>query len=96
MKGYRFYEEFSHKRKGISAGNVVAIDVDARYASGGIVGYYSIGSVFDWPNSDVAGTFTSCDYLRTKCKRVSETHARDVHPKLFLRISYDLEPGRGP
>ena len=86
MKGIRFYEEFTNKRKGISAGNVFALDLYE-----GDNGYYrahpfGTGAVFDEPNSPVAGTGVSWEWLRAKCKRVSEAHARTVHPVLFARL----------
>jgi hypothetical protein len=40
-------------------------------------------AIFDWPNSPVAGTGVSLDYLRQKCKRISEAQARTIHPVLF-------------
>lgn len=43
----------------------------------------AIGSLFDHPNSAVCGTVCTWGYLREKCKRISETQAREVHPELF-------------
>lgn len=88
MKGYRFYEEFDNKRKGISNGNVVAVIPENRwteqYPDGSIdVIYDVIGAVFYHPNSDVCGTGASQGYLSESCKRVSESKARKIHPKLF-------------
>ena len=80
MKGYRFYEEFTNRRRGESAGNVFALDIDQP-------GYnyqpFGTAALFDEPNSDVCGTGVSWMWLRARCKRVSEVRAREVHPRLF-------------
>ena len=56
------------------------------YWSSGTICYEAIAAVFDWPNSPVAGTGVACDYLRHKCKRISEAKARIIHPALFERL----------
>lgn len=88
MKNIRFYEEFISKRKGASEGNVVALllDDDGRpsYNPGGAMECMS--AVFFYPNSPVASTAVSWEHLRKHCKRVSEAHAREVHPQLFKRL----------
>ncbi len=88
MNGYRFYEEYNDKRKGISQGNVVAIIPETRrieqYPDGSLdVIYDVIGAVYFHPNSDVCGTGASQGYLTESCKRISESKARQIHPALF-------------
>lgn len=79
MKDIRFYEEFTSKRKGLSAGTVVAVGL-----SNPVLGEYeAVGAVFDRPNSPVASTSVHSNYLYKNCKRVSEQRARQVHPRLF-------------
>ena len=78
MKGIRFYEEFKDSRKRVSAGNVFALDVDLRYPE-----LFGTAALFDEPNSPVCGTGVSREWLRKQTKRVSEAHARTVHPALF-------------
>ena len=45
--------------------------------------------IYDWPNSAVAYSGASDEYLRKRCKRVSEAKAREIHPRLFERL--DME-----
>ena len=87
MKGYRFYEEFVNKRKGISAGNVVAVSTDVEPLSRDRVACVEgFEGIFDAPNSPVNWGGVGLDYLRFNCKRVSEARARTVHPALFERL----------
>lgn len=85
MKGIRFYEEFENKRKGVSAGNVTAVILDDRGQPqrNGDGTYTCIGAVFHTPNSGVATTACSPEWLAENCKRVPEKRAREVHPLLF-------------
>jgi hypothetical protein len=78
MKGIRFYEEFTNKRKGLSAGNAVAVGESNRNGT-----FEAIVPLYDQPNSPVASGSISNEYLFEKCKRVSEARAREVHPNLF-------------
>ena len=95
MKGYRFYEEFENKHKGISAGTVVAVELETRrYYRDLCIPHHDIGAVaavFDHPNSGCTFTAVSFDYLRTKCKRISEARAREIHPHLFDYLEADHE-----
>jgi hypothetical protein len=87
MNGIRFYQEFSDKSKRKPGGTVVAaLVLNGRHWSGGTICYEALAGLFDWPNSPVAGTGVSLDYLRQKCKRISEAQARTIHPVLFERI----------
>lgn len=95
MKGIRFYEVYDNpqaKRKGESTGNIIAIDaeslLDNFYAMGKPL-YTCLAPVFFEPNSDVCCSEAHQEYLWENCKRVSETHAREVHPKLFDRLDED-------
>lgn len=87
MKGIRFYEEFANKRRGVSAGNVVAIYTEDAYMHQPTL--WGLASVYAHPNSVVAGTGVGRDWLRGNCKRVSERQARIIHPALFERLDAD-------
>ena len=93
MKGYRFYldhESAKDKRAGKHNGNCFAVllgkdgrplrQSDPKMVEG-------VGAVYGWPDSACAGTSASRDYLREKCKRVSESKAREVHPNLFRYLT---------
>ena len=87
MNGIRFYLEFPNKSKCRPGGTVVAaLVLNGSYWSSGTICYEAIAAVFDWPNSPVAGTGVALDYLRQKCKRISEAKARSIHPVLFERL----------
>jgi hypothetical protein len=93
MYGVTFYEEFgskANKRKGISAGTVVAVyrTTGSYYAQIGQYGVMSaIGAVFFSPNSPVATDAVHVDYLADTCKRISEARAWEVHPNLFAYLA---------
>jgi hypothetical protein len=90
MKGYRFYlehESAMDKRAGKHTGNCFAVLLGKdgrplRQSDPAMV--EGIGAVYGWPDSACAGTSASYDYLRKRCKRVSERKVREVHPKLFI------------
>jgi len=87
MSGICFYQEFSDRSKLRSAGTIIAALVcNGHYWTSGKVCYEAIAGLFDRPNSPVAGTGVACDYLRQKCKRISEAKARTIHPALFERL----------
>ncbi len=65
---------------------VAALVLNGSYWSSGTICYEAIAAVFDWPNALVTGTGVACDYLRQKCKRISEATARTLHPALFERL----------
>jgi hypothetical protein len=97
MRGIRFYEEFIDKRRGESAGTVVAVLLDkyqrpythwseaANKSCGGWV-VDVISGMFDVCNSEVGVGSASPDYLREWCKRISEKRARAIHPQLFVYL----------
>ena len=87
MNGICFYLEFTDTSKRTTGGTVVAaLVLNGSYWSSGTICYEAIAAVFDWPNSPVAGTGVACDYLRQKCRRISEAKARTIHPALFERL----------
>jgi hypothetical protein len=87
MTGIRFYAEFRDKSKRQPGGNVVAVLVlNGAYWSSGKLCYEAIAALFEQPDSPVAGTAVVLDYLRQKCKRISEAKARTIHPALFERL----------
>lgn len=92
MKHFRFYQEFSDKSRKVSAGNVVAaITGNGVFISSGVACYESISALTDQPDSPVAGGAVALDLLRTRCKRIPEARARQIHPNLFQRLDRDAE-----
>lgn len=87
MTGIRFYQEFRDNSKRQPGGTVVAVLVlNGGYWSSSTWCYEAIAALFDQPNSPVAGTGVARDYLRLRCKRISEAQARTIHPALFERL----------
>lgn len=90
MKDVRFYLEFpsvTAKRKSGKAnaghsGNVSAVIQANTFWRDGRFLREAVSGVFEWPNSGVAGTAVSCEFLR-QCKRIPERTAREIHPLLF-------------
>jgi len=79
MRNYRFYDE--------GDGNIIAIYLPAVEESININDTLEgFGALFYNPNSPVAWTGISRDYLRENCHRVSENRAREIHPELFKRL----------
>lgn len=96
MKGYKFFLEFpDNKTKRKSgrenighSGNCLALATDPEFcyvSSGGII-QEGLSAVYFTPNSPVNWGGISWDYLRAKCKRISEAKAREIHPELFARL----------
>lgn len=87
MKGYRFYEEYDSsykKRKRISSGNVLALDIPvAGWFDGRRYVMSCTAAVFSHPNSGIAGTAVSRDVLRLNYRRITEKRAREIHPAMF-------------
>ena len=67
---------------------VAALVLNGSYRSSGTICYEAIAALVHRPNAPVAdnGGNLSHDYLRQKCKRISEAKARAIHPVLFERI----------
>jgi hypothetical protein len=92
MNGISFYLEYPNSREkrkatrkalGNHSGNVIAILENGTYISGGQAVKDGIAAVYDWPNSPPASTGVSLEFLRERCKRISEATARAIHPQLF-------------
>ena len=103
MKGFRFYEEFENARKTKPTGNVIALVLsrDGRPETfpdsvRGRTVYLmeAVAAIFDVPNSDVISVSVSRDQLSKRCKRVPETRARTVHPRLFEHL--DVHAAESP
>jgi hypothetical protein len=88
MKDVRFYLEFpsrTMKHKSGRANTGHSGNVFALFLEGDPVNLEGLGGVFSYPNSPVACTGTSREFL-TGCKRISERLAREIHPALFERL----------
>jgi hypothetical protein len=90
MNGIRFYLEYESpkaKRNGEHSGNVFAAFVDLGWhMSSSVPCREGLGAVLSEPNSPVCTTSASMGYLSDKCKRISETKARQIHPALFATL----------
>ena len=84
MKGVLFYAEYNGK--GRPTGNCVAETVHWAHPHGP----YAYIAVGHRPNADVTLSVVAQNFLTMCCRRVSEKHARKVHPKLFEKIDLDL------
>lgn len=82
MKNVRFYVEGERKPHRDDDGNVIAVFANA-YSYGR---YDALVSVYDWPDSPVAGTTVDLWHLARHCTRISERRARELHPALFERL----------
>ncbi|HEY9516345.1 MAG TPA: hypothetical protein VIQ74_11760 [Gemmatimonadaceae bacterium] len=86
MRGYRFFEEFSDGRFETSSGNVIAVDITGEsFVQEGGVCYGAVVAFPDsaTPNSPVLGRLFNAEYLGARCRRISESRARSIHPRLF-------------
>ena len=87
LHGIRFYEEFTDQSKRRASGTVVAaLTLNGTYGSSGKLCFEAVAGLFDQPNSPVAGTGVALNYLHQRCRRISETKARTIHPALFERL----------
>ena len=91
MGGKMFVESMRrgkvHSAKRKPGGNVVAVlALNGAYWSSGKLCYETIAALFEQPDSPVACTGVALDYLRQRCRRVSEAQARVIHPALFKRL----------
>lgn len=90
MRDVRFYLEFPNRSAKKRSGKLNL------HHSGNVFARFSrrmdgLGSVYSRPNSQVASTTCSSEFL-LQCKRISETIARKIHPALFVRLdSTDVE-----
>lgn len=46
----------------------------------------ALSAVLIYPNSDVNYGGVAAEYLAERCKRIPETLARQIHPRLFSRL----------
>ena len=89
MKGWRFYEEYKSTKRKVSTGNVIAVDTTTGmyaikpFGANAQYRYECVSALFDEDNSPVCGGAISEEYIRRRCKRISEAKAREIHPKLF-------------
>lgn len=83
MKGVRFYEEYTDATRTQSRGAVVAVLVANGQSP---FGYDAIAGAYESPNSPVCSTGVAVEYLRTNCKRIPESRAREIHPNLFALL----------
>ena len=95
MKGIRFYLEYpnqAEKRKatrgnlGNHEGNVIATLDGTEVITKHGPQVDALAALFDRPDSPVAGTAVSVEYLQERGKRISEAQARKIHPELFRRL----------
>jgi hypothetical protein len=87
MRGYRFFEEYRDPSRSESLGNVIAIQMSETPSfvqPGGIcLPAVCAPEGSHIPNSPVRPTYFTAEFLGTYCKRISESRARTIHPKLF-------------
>ena len=92
MKGFTFYLEYpttkdkkqgTRKELGKHSGNVIA--VFGEWYKGGSNEYQKecASAVFDHANSVCCGGSVGYGYLNTRCKKISEKQAREIHSNLF-------------
>lgn len=95
MKGYRFYEVYASKkakRKRESQGECLALCVDEEWyftfnGQRNVAVKGAVSAVYDGPDSPVGYGAVGREFLRERCRRVSEKRAREIHPRLveYLR-----------
>lgn len=71
----------------------VSLDKDGRPLVGNGSGIECLAATMFSPNSDVSVTVVSPEYLRDCCRRIGETEARRIHPRLFERLDQELKKG---
>lgn len=97
MKGLRFYLEHDSaaaKRRRQHCGTVLALFADAkgrplwriehrRHPQAVAEG---IGALYREPNSPACSTAACSSYVSERCRRISESEARKIHPALFTYL----------
>lgn len=94
MRGVRFYLEYDspkEKRAGNHNGTVIAVDITTGRVvmhdnQTGEYRYDAVGAVYYRPDSPVASTSVTQEYLAIYCKLISEVAAREIHPALFVYL----------
>ena len=101
MKGYRFYLEYPNKKEkrhgtrkkpGNHIGTVIAAYGNwyLHHCNSELEHHVDcIGAVFNEANSPVCGTSAALGYIDSRCKRISEKLARQIHPRLFVYLEED-------
>lgn len=91
MKNVRFYVECGSpqaKKQNKNIGNVVAVfPKKGRFQRGGELCVQAIHALHDYADSPAESGSLALDYLRKRCKRVSEDIARVIHPRLFEALN---------
>ena len=97
MKGYRFYAEMNDGPKGghksgLPKKQVIAVLVRpygrgwAPFCIPGKARVEAMVGLYDEDNPPVVLDAVDLQYLERHCKRVSESKARELHPRLFERL----------
>lgn len=95
MKGIRFYLEYPNKTEknkatvknlGNHSGNCIALLLGREHLCPDYT-QEALAAAFFTPNSDTCLTSLSSEYLRERCKRIPETLVKDIHPKLYNRLT---------
>ena len=95
MKGIRFYLEYPNKTEknkatvknlGNHSGNCIAVFLGREHICPDYT-REALAAVTFYPNSGTCLTSVSDEYLREKCKRIPEYMAKEIHPKLYNRLT---------
>jgi hypothetical protein len=85
MTGIRFYEQFKDEQKRESAGKAVAVYIhkwrDGSEKQGRI--FRAVVGLGKPPNPPALLSTVAESYLQKKCRRISETRARQINPNIF-------------
>ncbi len=87
MKNVRFYVEYDSpqaKKQNKNNGNVVAVlPKKGLFQRGEDLCVQAVHALHDYADSPACSGSLALNYLRKRCKRVSEDIARVIHPRLF-------------
>lgn len=85
MKGIRFYEELANKNRAREGSrcSVVAVFYERGFGWGEDHFYECVAKVYEQSNPPVCNMSVNSRYLRADCRRISESRARVIHPRLF-------------
>lgn len=94
MKGYRFYAEYNNgpkggRKSGLPKKQVIAVLLNnlgqpLRNTWSGKVD--ALVGLYDEDNPPTVFDSVFYEYLERHCKRISESKARELHPRLFERL----------
>lgn len=87
---YRYYLEHAsgyQKQRRQHLGNVFAVHVPTTKArhDDQVEG---AGAIYNLPNSSVAWVLGSRNWIARHCRRIPESEARIIHPKLFVYLDH--------